>query len=58
MQPTETITVNSTTVGCDGGGDSLGHPKVYISLEKGHEEQCPYCGQRFVPRPGVKAGGH
>jgi uncharacterized Zn-finger protein len=60
MQPIETITVESTTVGCDGGGGPLGHPKVYIAVEKDHQGTCPYCGRQFVLRAGARtgAGGH
>ncbi len=58
MQPTETITVDSTTASCDGGGGSLGHPKVYISLEKSPDAKCPYCGRHFVLRAGARVAGH
>ncbi|BFZ54318.1 hypothetical protein PYCC9005_001352 [Savitreella phatthalungensis] len=35
-------------VSCDGGGGALGHPKVYINLDKhGEPNVCPYCGIRF-----------
>ena len=38
-------------VSCDGGGGPLGHPKVYINLDKPGPQSCPYCGLRyeFVP---------
>merc|ERR1712130_512703 len=43
--PTE---MTATNVRCDGGG-VLGHPVVYISLEKeGQVKQCMYCSARFV----------
>ena len=60
MQPTETITVDSTTASCDGGGGALGHPKVYLSLAKTNHATCPYCSRHHVLRAGVKtgAGGH
>ncbi|EAA14945.3 AGAP009072-PA [Anopheles gambiae str. PEST] len=33
---------------CDGGTDpALGHPKVYINLDKPGAHACGYCGQRF-----------
>ncbi|KAG2206939.1 hypothetical protein INT46_005459 [Mucor plumbeus] len=32
---------------CDGGGGSLGHPKVYINLDKAGPHACTYCGIRF-----------
>ncbi|XP_029662206.1 NADH dehydrogenase [ubiquinone] iron-sulfur protein 6, mitochondrial-like [Formica exsecta] len=34
-------------VACDGGGGPLGHPKVYINLDKPGNHSCGYCGLRF-----------
>lgn len=34
-------------VSCDGGGGPLGHPKVYINLDKPGAHPCGYCGKRF-----------
>ncbi|CAL7943868.1 unnamed protein product [Xylocopa violacea] len=34
-------------VSCDGGGGPLGHPKVYINLDKPGNHTCGYCGLRF-----------
>ncbi|XP_043786959.1 NADH dehydrogenase [ubiquinone] iron-sulfur protein 6, mitochondrial [Apis laboriosa] len=34
-------------VACDGGGGPLGHPKVYINLDKPGDHTCGYCGLRF-----------
>lgn len=28
---------------CDGGGGALGHPRVWINLDKGKPESCGYC---------------
>ncbi|KAJ3013798.1 hypothetical protein HKX48_005518 [Thoreauomyces humboldtii] len=40
--------VNARRVSCDGGGGSLGHPKVYINLDQNKEAHaCGYCGLRF-----------
>lgn len=58
MEPAEIIPVESTTVGCDGGGGALGHPLVYLSMEKNGQIDCPYCGRRFVLKPGARAAGH
>lgn len=34
----------SRVVSCNGGGGALGHPKVYINLDKaGEPNVCPYC---------------
>ncbi|WFD33223.1 hypothetical protein MCUN1_000036 [Malassezia cuniculi] len=34
-------------VSCDGGDGPLGHPRVYINLDKPGPKPCPYCGVRF-----------
>ena len=57
MEPVETITVETTTIGCDGG--TLGHPLVYLNLGKDGTADCPYCGRHYVLAEGAKAGtGH
>lgn len=33
---------------CDGGRGALGHPKIYINLDKPEINDCGYCGKRFV----------
>lgn len=63
MQPNDTIAtdvieVETLTVGCDGGGGSLGHPTVYLTLEKNGRVECPYCSRVFVAKPGAALGGH
>ncbi|MBI3452490.1 MAG: zinc-finger domain-containing protein [Rhodospirillales bacterium] len=55
--PPETITVDTPTVGCDGGG-ALGHPLVYLNLGAGGTVDCPYCDRRFVLRKGARPSGH
>ncbi|XP_032636451.1 NADH dehydrogenase [ubiquinone] iron-sulfur protein 6, mitochondrial [Chelonoidis abingdonii] len=40
--------VESRVVSCDGGGGALGHPKVYINLDKDTKTgTCGYCGLQF-----------
>jgi len=48
LEPTEIITVQSLNVACDGGGGPLGHPRVFLNLERHGAVDCPYCGRRFV----------
>jgi uncharacterized Zn-finger protein len=55
-EPPETIEVEQATVSCDGGGGALGHPKVFLTLEKGQVE-CPYCDRLFKLKPGAHIGG-
>ncbi|KAG4071828.1 hypothetical protein HA402_005989 [Bradysia odoriphaga] len=35
---------------CNGGDGPLGHPKVYINLDKPGAHACGYCGLRFVKK--------
>ena len=32
---------------CSGGHGALGHPKVFINLDKGIIKSCGYCGKQF-----------
>lgn len=38
-------------VSCDGGGGPLGHPKIFINLDKPKINWCTYCGIPFVGLP-------
>ena len=45
----ETIKVDTTTVACDGGGGSLGHPRVFLHIEPQIGDiECPYCSRHYV----------
>jgi uncharacterized Zn-finger protein len=35
-------------VRCDGGNDTLGHPVEFMTLGKGGEVVCKYCGRRYL----------
>ena len=50
MQPFETIEVDDTVVGCNGGGGPLGHPRVFLNLLPAGQVECPYCSRLFVKR--------
>ncbi|KAI8823373.1 ubiquinone oxidoreductase 20 kd subunit [Fimicolochytrium jonesii] len=39
--------VQARRVSCDGGGGALGHPKVYLNLDKNEPQACGYCGLQF-----------
>jgi uncharacterized Zn-finger protein len=58
MEPFEVIEVETTTVACDGGGGALGHPRVYLTLSKEGEIECPYCSRKYVLREGAHAAAH
>jgi uncharacterized Zn-finger protein len=51
----EQIYVDSKTVACDGGGGTLGHPRVFLAIEETGQVECPYCSRRFIFAPD-KAG--
>ncbi len=57
MEPVETIYVEETTVGCDGGAGPLGHPQVYLNLGAKGETDCPYCGRRYILKEGGGRAG-
>ncbi|MFW5679030.1 MAG: zinc-finger domain-containing protein [Pseudomonadota bacterium] len=44
----EVVVTDAWHVACDGGGGALGHPVEYMTLEKGGEVVCKYCGRRYV----------
>ena len=43
----EIIHVKTRSVSCDGGAESLGHPKVYLRIP-GEQIACPYCSRIFI----------
>ncbi|KAL5970503.1 NADH dehydrogenase ubiquinone iron-sulfur protein 6 mitochondrial, partial [Taenia solium] len=45
--------VTESIVACDGGHGALGHPRVYINLDKPGLHTCGYCGLRYE-----KVGAH
>jgi uncharacterized Zn-finger protein len=55
MEPFEIIEVETTTVACDGNGGPLGHPRIYLTLSKRGEIECPYCSRRYVLKQGARA---
>jgi uncharacterized Zn-finger protein len=59
VPPPEVIEVDSTPVGCDGGGGALGHPLIYIPIGADGSGECGYCDRKFVLKAGARAsGGH
>jgi uncharacterized Zn-finger protein len=57
----ETIETDEMVAACaggaGGGGDPLGHPKVYLNLAPEGRVECPYCSRLFVNRAIVRASG-
>ncbi|MCF3948843.1 MULTISPECIES: zinc-finger domain-containing protein [Acidiphilium] len=52
----ETIQVHDRVVACDGGGEPLGHPRVFLKIED-REVKCPYCSRLYVLAAGAVSGG-
>eukprot|EP01125_Pyxidicula_operculata_P005681 TRINITY_DN1994_c0_g1_i1.p1 TRINITY_DN1994_c0_g1~~TRINITY_DN1994_c0_g1_i1.p1 ORF type:complete len:136 (+),score=26.15 TRINITY_DN1994_c0_g1_i1:18-425(+) len=53
------VVVDERVTVCDGGGGSLGHPRVFINLDKSTPEDpciCGYCGLGFVQKSHVPEG--
>ncbi len=45
--PEGKIEVKTKRVVCDGGGGSLGHPKVYLEMGNMSDIMCPYCSRHY-----------
>lgn len=43
--------VSARVASCDGGGGALGHPKIFINLDRPGPHVCGYCGLRFERVP-------
>ncbi|MDD2875688.1 MAG: zinc-finger domain-containing protein [Acidiphilium sp.] len=43
----ETFQVHDRVVACDGGGEPMGHPRVFLKIED-QEIICPYCSRHYV----------
>jgi uncharacterized Zn-finger protein len=56
--PTEVIEVDDRTVACDGGDGALGHPRVFLYIDRS-SVLCPYCSRLYVLSSGAShARGH
>jgi uncharacterized Zn-finger protein len=47
----EVCYVDADSVACDGGCGPLGHPKVYMAIDRTGRVTCAYCGRLFVHDP-------
>ena len=57
MGPSETIYIDGMVAACNGGGGTLGHPRVYLNLAPAGRAECPYCSRLFVNRAVAGAAG-
>ena len=46
------IVTNQLRVACNGGGGSLGHPQIFLTLGNDGRVTCPYCSREFVKSAG------
>lgn len=47
----ETRIVDSYRVACDGNGEALGHPRVWLQIPKDRGwVECPYCDCKMIHR--------
>ena len=42
------VDLETETICCDGGEDSLGHPAVYYTFDQSNEILCGYCGKKYI----------
>lgn len=47
VQNSAPILVSEHRIACDGGGGSLGHPKVYMDMGQDDQVRCKYCDRVF-----------
>ncbi len=55
LRDREVVITGDLHVRCDGGQGPLGHPREFMTLERGGEVVCKYCGRRFVHRSSAAA---
>ncbi len=47
-QDVKKVSLDTETICCDGGEDSLGHPAVYYSFDNQDKVVCGYCGKVYI----------
>jgi len=49
MKPFQIIEVEAMEVACDGEAGPLGHPRVFLHIDRNNGRiQCPYCSKLYV----------
>ena len=51
LETIEVYYVDGDSAACDGGCGALGHPRVYLAIDRSGRATCPYCGRVFVRDP-------
>ncbi len=44
----ETKRITTNKVSCDGDEGALGHPRVYLTVNRDGMTECPYCDRRYL----------
>ncbi|MDB5414506.1 MAG: hypothetical protein JWR10_2841 [Rubritepida sp.] len=57
VTPDDVIMVETRAPACDGGGGTLGHPRIYLRMELG-QVTCPYCSRTYRLKEGAGDDGH
>jgi uncharacterized Zn-finger protein len=49
LEPFEVVATDHAEVACDGGKGALGHPRVFLHINRDSlSVTCPYCSRMFV----------
>ena len=52
-QEPETKQVDKLRFACDGGGEAMGHPRVWLQIPQPQNWiECPYCDCKYIYSPG------
>jgi len=58
IEAPETEIVDAWRVSCDGGEGALGHPRVWLTLDRDTGVvECGYCDKKFVHREFAEKAG-
>lgn len=55
VAPIEVIETDAPQLNCDGGKGPLGHPRVFLTVNKEGFVDCPYCGKHYQLAKGASA---
>jgi uncharacterized Zn-finger protein len=55
VAPIEVIETETPQLHCDGGNNALGHPRVFLTVNKDGFVDCPYCGRHYQLAKGASA---
>lgn len=53
----EVIKTDKKRIACDGDDGALGHPRVFLTMEKDGVIECPYCDRRYILAGGPADNG-